>query len=63
MQPGEIATRDDDIVLNEGSDVLAPTVANTGDRPVQVGSHDHFAETSAALDSAGPERSSVSTRR
>lgn len=50
MIPGEIFPAPGDITLNAGSAVLTVTVANTGDRPVQVGSHYHFAETNAALD-------------
>ena len=50
MIPGEILTRDGEIVLNAGRDALSLRVANTGDRPIQVGSHYHFAETNAALD-------------
>ncbi len=50
MIPGEIFTDGDDIVLNEGQETTTLTVANTGDRPVQVGSHYHFAETNPALD-------------
>ncbi|PWR04060.1 urease subunit beta [Meridianimarinicoccus roseus] len=50
MIPGEILTAPGDIVLNEGAEAVTLTVANTGDRPVQVGSHYHFAETNAALD-------------
>lgn len=50
MIPGEIATASGDITLNEGADAVTLTVANTGDRPVQVGSHYHFAETNPALD-------------
>jgi len=49
MIPGEIITPDDDIELNAGLDRVTLTVANTGDRPVQVGSHYHFAETNPAL--------------
>ena len=49
MIPGEIITTEGDIVLNEGREAIALTVANTGDRPVQVGSHYHFAETNPAL--------------
>ena len=44
MIPGEIVTADGDIVLNEGRATIAIAVSNTGDRPVQVGSHYHFAE-------------------
>lgn len=49
MIPGEILTKDDDILLNADREPLRLTVANTGDRPVQVGSHYHFYETNAAL--------------
>ncbi|QBX99766.1 urease subunit beta [Rhodophyticola sp. CCM32] len=50
MIPGEILTAPGEIVLNEGRAAITLTVANTGDRPVQAGSHYHFAETNAALD-------------
>jgi urease subunit beta len=50
MIPGEIITAPGDLTLNEGAAPLTLTVANTGDRPVQVGSHYHFAETNSALD-------------
>lgn len=50
MIPGEIVTAEGDILLNEGYETVTLEVANTGDRPVQVGSHYHFAETNAALD-------------
>ena len=50
MIPGEILTADGDITLNEGAEAITLMVANTGDRPVQVGSHYHFAETNSALD-------------
>ncbi len=49
MIPGEVFTADGDIVLNAASDAVTLTVANAGDRPVQVGSHYHFFETNAAL--------------
>ncbi len=49
MIPGEILPADGDILLNDGRETLTLEVANTGDRPVQVGSHYHFAETNAAL--------------
>ena len=49
MIPGEIVTAAGDIVLNEGRGSITLVVANTGDRPVQVGSHYHFAETNPAL--------------
>ena len=49
MIPGEIRTREGDVTLNEGREATTLEVANTGDRPVQVGSHYHFAETNPAL--------------
>ncbi|TVR61732.1 MAG: urease subunit beta [Candidatus Competibacteraceae bacterium] len=49
MIPGEIVTLDGDLELNVGRRVVRLTVANTGDRPIQVGSHYHFAETNPAL--------------
>ena len=49
MIPGEILTKAEDIVLNADKAALRLTVANTGDRPVQVGSHYHFYETNTAL--------------
>ena len=49
MIPGELFTRDGDIELNAGLMRTTLTVANTGDRPIQVGSHYHFAETNAGL--------------
>jgi urease subunit beta len=49
MIPGQIITPDGEITLNEGRDAISLEVANTGDRPVQVGSHYHFFETNAAL--------------
>ncbi|MCK6396158.1 urease subunit beta [Zoogloea sp.] len=50
MIPGEIDTADGELELNVGRATLSITVANTGDRPIQVGSHYHFAETNLALD-------------
>jgi len=50
MIPGEIFAGDGDIEINAGRPVLTMTVRNTGDRPVQVGSHYHFAESNAALE-------------
>ena len=47
--PGEVITRPGDIMLNQGCAAIALDVANTGDRPIQVGSHYHFAETNSAL--------------
>ena len=49
MIPGEVITKDGDLVLNEGRPAITLEVANTGDRPVQVGSHYHFFETNEAL--------------
>lgn len=49
MVPGELIIDEGEHVLNQGRDVLSLQVANTGDRPIQVGSHYHFAETNAAL--------------
>ena len=49
MKPGEIITQQGDITLNAGRDTVTLKVANTGDRPIQVGSHYHFAETNPAL--------------
>ena len=49
MIPGEVITAPGDIELNAGRPAVTLTVANTGDRPIQVGSHYHFAETNAAL--------------
>ncbi|CCQ72720.1 urease subunit beta [Magnetospira sp. QH-2] len=50
MIPGELFPAAGAIVLNEGCEILTLKVANTGDRPVQVGSHYHFFETNPALD-------------
>ena len=50
MIPGEIFTASGDLVLNDGQPTVTLTVANTGDRPIQVGSHYHFAETNPGLD-------------
>ena len=47
--PGEVSTPDGAITLNEGREAISLTVANTGDRPIQVGSHYHFFETNRAL--------------
>ncbi|MBL4693130.1 MAG: urease subunit beta [Magnetovibrio sp.] len=49
MIPGQIFPADGDIILNADCETLSLTIANTGDRPIQVGSHYHFAETNAAL--------------
>src|ERR1700758_4862818 len=49
MVPGEIFAVSGEIVLNKGRPAISLTIANTGDRPIQVGSHYHFAETNPAL--------------
>ena len=49
MIPGEVITAAGDIVLNDGAETITMKVANTGDRPVQVGSHYHFFETNPSL--------------
>lgn len=49
MIPGEVAVAEGEIVLNDGQEAVTLEVANTGDRPVQVGSHYHFAEANPAL--------------
>ena len=50
MIPGELLVKPGEMVLNEGRETVRLTVANTGDRPIQVGSHYHFFETNQALD-------------
>ena len=50
MIPGEVIPKAGEIELNAGASTVLLTVANTGDRPVQVGSHYHFFETNEALD-------------
>jgi len=50
MKPGEILPADGEITLNAGRATISVAVANTGDRPIQVGSHYHFFETNLALD-------------
>ena len=49
MIPGEMLIDDGEIELNAGRETVTVTVANTGDRPVQIGSHFHFYEVNAAL--------------
>jgi urease subunit gamma/beta len=49
LQPGQVMTRDGELTLNEGREAVTLNVANTGDRPIQVGSHYHFFETNPAL--------------
>ncbi len=50
MTPGELLVEDGEIELNAGRPRITLTVRNTGDRPIQVGSHYHFGETNAALE-------------
>lgn len=50
MKPGELICAAGNITLNKGREAIELMVANTGDRPVQVGSHYHFAETNPALE-------------
>ncbi len=50
MIPGELLPLDGELELNAGRTTITLEVANTGDRPIQVGSHYHFAETNSALD-------------
>ena len=49
LKPGEVTTLPGDLILNEGRESLTLRVANTGDRPIQVGSHYHFFEANPAL--------------
>ncbi|MDJ0860093.1 MAG: urease subunit beta [Dinoroseobacter sp.] len=49
MIPGEVMTADGELELNAGREAITLSVSNTGDRPVQVGSHYHFAETNSGL--------------
>ena len=49
MIPGEVITKSGDIELNVGAKTVTLQIANTGDRPIQVGSHYHFFETNEAL--------------
>ena len=49
MIPGEVITVDGELILNEDRERVSVSVVNSGDRPVQVGSHYHFAETNPAL--------------
>ena len=50
MIPGEVIPADGEIEINAGRDTVSVSVANTGDRPIQVGSHYHFFETNGALE-------------
>lgn len=49
LVPGEVMAQPGDLVMNEGRETVTVTVSNTGDRPIQVGSHYHFFETNPAL--------------
>ncbi|MDA0663829.1 MAG: urease subunit beta, partial [Proteobacteria bacterium] len=49
MKPGEVITAPGTLILNEGRDTLELVISNTGDRPIQVGSHYHFFETNDGL--------------
>jgi urease subunit beta len=50
MIPGEIFIKEGDIILNEGRDTTSIKVVNTGDRPIQIGSHFHFFEVNRAME-------------
>ncbi len=50
MKPGELIAEQGEIEINAGREVISITIANSGDRPIQVGSHYHFYETNSALD-------------
>lgn len=50
MEPGQYFLKDDDIIINEGKTINKVNVINTGDRPIQVGSHYHFYEVNGALE-------------
>ena len=60
LVPGEVVTVDGEITMNAGLEATEISVANTGDRPIQVGSHYHFAETNPAL---GFDRAAARGRR
>ena len=49
MIPGEILVREGELILNEGRETIALSVSNTGNRPIQVGSHYHFFESNNSL--------------
>ena len=49
MLPGEYVLKEEDIIINEGKEISMISVTNTGDRPVQIGSHFHFYEVNEAL--------------
>lgn len=56
MIPGEIITPEGEIELNAGRPTVTLEIANSGDRPIQVGSHYHFFETNPALKLTAPRR-------
>ena len=61
MIPGELDTAPGEIELNAGRPTITLEVANTGDRPIQVGSHYHFAETNPALQATFPDGTKLVT--
>ena len=61
MIPGELDTAPGELELNAGRPVVTLSVANTGDRPIQVGSHYHFAETNPALQANFPDGTKLVT--
>ena len=61
MIPGELDTAPGELELNAGRPALTLAVANTGDRPIQVGSHYHFAETNPALQANFPDGTKLVT--
>lgn len=50
MKPGELIVEQGDLEINAGQEIISLTIANAGDRPIQVGSHYHFYETNSALE-------------
>lgn len=50
MKPGELLAEQGELEINAGSEVVSLSIANSGDRPIQVGSHYHFYETNSALE-------------
>ena len=50
MKPGELLAEQGELEINAGREVISLTIANSGDRPIQVGSHYHFYETNTALE-------------
>ena len=62
MQAGEYHIQDGDIILNQGRQVQTISVSNTGDRPIQIGSHYHFYEVNDALSFDERKNSRLSTK-